>query len=55
MISELTRWWDKYHFDEVAFQDETFFTSRARVEEIAEAFISAKLERTETVTAATWM
>jgi radical SAM superfamily enzyme YgiQ (UPF0313 family) len=43
MTGELTSWWEKYHFDEVAFQDETFFTSRARVDEIAEALIAAKL------------
>jgi radical SAM superfamily enzyme YgiQ (UPF0313 family) len=40
---ELTSWWQRHHFEEIAFQDETFFTSRARVEEIAEAFVAAKL------------
>ena len=50
MISELTSWWRKYHFDEVAFQDETFFTSRARVDEIAESFIAAKLSVVWTAT-----
>jgi len=50
MASELTSWWKKYPFDEVAFQDETFFTSRRRVEEIADAFLSAKLPITWTAT-----
>jgi len=43
VVSELQDWWEKYHFEEVAFQDETFFTSRVRVDEIAEAFIAAQL------------
>jgi radical SAM superfamily enzyme YgiQ (UPF0313 family) len=32
-----------FHFEEIAFQDETFFTSRARVEAIADAFLAAGL------------
>jgi len=40
---ELKGWWDKHPFEEVAFQDETFFTNRARVDEIAEAFTRARL------------
>jgi radical SAM superfamily enzyme YgiQ (UPF0313 family) len=43
MVTELKGWWDKYHFQEIAFQDETFFTSRARVDEIAEALLATQL------------
>ncbi len=34
----------RYRFHEVAFQDETFFTSRARVEAIADEFIRRRLD-----------
>lgn len=50
VVSELNGWWQKHRFEEVAFQDETFFTSRARVDDIAEAFIAAKLPVTWTAT-----
>lgn len=43
MARELSVHQQAYGFDEIAFQDETFFTSRSRVEEIAEAFIVARL------------
>ncbi|MDQ3928150.1 MAG: radical SAM protein, partial [Chloroflexota bacterium] len=39
-LGELAR---KYPFEEVAFQDETFFTRRERVEEICRAFLEAGL------------
>ncbi len=39
MGEELEDWWKRYHFDDLGFQDETFFTSRPRVEAIAEEFL----------------
>ncbi len=39
-LADLAR---KYPFDEVAFQDETFFTRRERVEDICRAFLDAGL------------
>jgi anaerobic magnesium-protoporphyrin IX monomethyl ester cyclase len=43
MAGEIAAHHDRYGFSEVAFQDETFFTSRARVEAVAEAFLAAGL------------
>ncbi len=43
MASELSALWQRYRFDEVAFQDETFFTRRERVEEICRAFLERGL------------
>ena len=39
IANELETLWNKYHFEHVHFQDETFFTIGARVEAIAEEFI----------------
>jgi radical SAM superfamily enzyme YgiQ (UPF0313 family) len=39
MGEELDALWQRYRFDDVGFQDETFFTSRKRVEAIAEEFL----------------
>ncbi len=50
MVRELVAHHAKYRFEEVSFQDETFFTSRARVEAIAEAFLSAGLKVVWTAT-----
>ena len=36
---ELHHWWRRYRFDDVNFQDETFFTSTDRVVAIAEEFL----------------
>ncbi len=44
MARELSAHRQAYSFDEIALQDETFFTSRSRVDAIAEAFIAAKLD-----------
>ncbi|MFL5735665.1 MAG: B12-binding domain-containing radical SAM protein [Chloroflexia bacterium] len=44
MATELAELWERYHFDEVAFQDETFFTRRDRVEEICTALRSRGLK-----------
>ncbi|MDQ5823353.1 MAG: B12-binding domain-containing radical SAM protein [Chloroflexota bacterium] len=46
-LGELSR---KYPFEEVAFQDETYFTRRERVEEICRAFLDAGLRFTWTGT-----
>lgn len=43
MASELAAHHRTYRFEEIAFQDETFFTGRARVAAVAEAFIAAGL------------
>ena len=43
MARELSAHHRRYHFEEISFQDETFFTSRARVEAVAEAFLAAGL------------
>ena len=46
MGKELEELWHKYHFDDVNFQDETFFTNRSRVEGIANEIINRKLKFT---------
>jgi anaerobic magnesium-protoporphyrin IX monomethyl ester cyclase len=43
MGDELERLWNRYHFADVNFQDETFFTYPDRVEAIAEEFLKRKL------------
>ncbi len=50
MARELAAHYQTHRFEEIAFQDETFFTSRARVEAIAEAFIAANLNVAWTAT-----
>ncbi|MEM6454729.1 MAG: radical SAM protein, partial [Acidobacteriota bacterium] len=40
---EITDLWDRYRFDDLAFQDETFFTYPKRIDAIARAFIDANL------------
>lgn len=42
IADELESLWNKYHFEHVHFQDETFFTIGARVEAIAEELIKRK-------------
>jgi anaerobic magnesium-protoporphyrin IX monomethyl ester cyclase len=44
MAGELSELWRRYHFTEIAFQDETFFTKRERVEEICRAFMATGLD-----------
>lgn len=39
MGDELERWWRRWRFDDVNFQDETFFTRPDRVRAIAEEFL----------------
>ena len=43
MVGELTSLWQRYRFDDVNFQDETFFTRRDRVEAIAQGMVDAQL------------
>jgi anaerobic magnesium-protoporphyrin IX monomethyl ester cyclase len=44
--AELEQWWNAYRFDDLNFQDETFFTYSQRVSEIAEEFIKRKFSFT---------
>ena len=46
MAEELEELWKKYQFDDVNFQDETFFTSRDRVEGIAKEILQRGLQFT---------
>jgi radical SAM superfamily enzyme YgiQ (UPF0313 family) len=46
MGTELEALWKRYRFDDVNFQDETFFTYEDRVKEIAEEFLKRKLRFT---------
>lgn len=46
MGEELEELWNKYHFDDVNFQDETFFTNRDRVEGIANEILKRGLSFT---------
>ncbi|MFN8472660.1 MAG: radical SAM protein [Anaerolineae bacterium] len=50
MASELGALWQRYRFSEIAFQDETFFTSAPRVADISHAFIAAGLDASWTAT-----
>ncbi len=44
MASELSTLWQRYRFDEVSFQDETFFTRKDRVEQICLALLAAGIK-----------
>ncbi len=46
MALRLQELWDRYHFDDINFQDETFFTRRERVETLAERIIDLDLKIT---------
>jgi anaerobic magnesium-protoporphyrin IX monomethyl ester cyclase len=50
VTTELDDLWRRYRFDEVAFQDETFFTSPQRVAAIAEGLIDRGMRVTWTAT-----
>lgn len=50
MGEELEHLWRRYHFTDLAFQDETFFTYPKRVTAIAEEFLSRDLTFTWTAT-----
>lgn len=44
IASELAHWQSKYEFEDVNFQDETFFTYRKRIMAIGQAFLDRKLD-----------
>src|ERR1700758_5567679 len=46
MAMRLKELWDRYHFDDVNFQDETFFTRRERVRALAERIIESGMKTT---------
>jgi anaerobic magnesium-protoporphyrin IX monomethyl ester cyclase len=46
MAMRLKELWDRYHFDDVNFQDETFFTQRERVRTLAERIIESGMKTT---------
>ena len=50
IAQELEQLWERHRFSEVAFQDETFFTYRNRVIEMAEEFIRRQVRFTWTAT-----
>lgn len=46
VVAEVGSWWRRYRFDDLAFQDETYFTYAPRVAEIAEGFLREELDFT---------
>jgi anaerobic magnesium-protoporphyrin IX monomethyl ester cyclase len=46
MALRLKELWDRYHFDDVNFQDETFFTKRDRVRDMADRIIESGMKIT---------
>src|SRR5271154_5555598 len=44
MAMRLKELWDRYHFDDVNFQDETFFTKAQRVDALAERIIASGMK-----------
>jgi anaerobic magnesium-protoporphyrin IX monomethyl ester cyclase len=46
MAIRLKELWDQYHFDDINFQDETFFTKRERVQALAERIIESGMKVT---------
>jgi radical SAM superfamily enzyme YgiQ (UPF0313 family) len=46
MAMRLKELWDRYRFDDVNFQDETFFTKRDRVEAMAERIVASGMKIT---------
>jgi anaerobic magnesium-protoporphyrin IX monomethyl ester cyclase len=46
MALRLKELWDRYHFDDVNFQDETFFTKRDRVQALAEKIVESGMKIT---------
>ena len=46
MALRLKELWDRYRFDDVNFQDETFFTKAARVEALAERIVASGMKIT---------
>jgi radical SAM superfamily enzyme YgiQ (UPF0313 family) len=50
MGEELQGWWQKHRFEDLHLQDETFFTYRERVDQIAEEFLRRGLKFSWTAT-----
>jgi radical SAM superfamily enzyme YgiQ (UPF0313 family) len=46
MAMRLKELWDQYHFDDVNFQDETFFTKRDRVQALADRIVESGMKIT---------
>lgn len=46
IATRLKELWDRYHFDDVNFQDETFFTKRDRVHELADRIVESGMKIT---------
>ena len=46
MALRLKELWDRYHFDDINFQDETFFTKRGRVQALTEKIIESGMKIT---------
>ena len=46
MALRLKELWDRYHFNDVNFQDETFFTKRDRVDALAERIVESGMKIT---------
>ena len=46
MATRLKELWDRYQFDDVNFQDETFFTKAARVEALADRIVQSGMKIT---------
>jgi anaerobic magnesium-protoporphyrin IX monomethyl ester cyclase len=46
MALRLKELWDRYHFDDVNFQDETFFTKAGRVEAMADQIVKSGMKIT---------
>jgi anaerobic magnesium-protoporphyrin IX monomethyl ester cyclase len=46
MALRLKELWDRYHFDDVNFQDETFFTKRDRVKALADRIVESGMKIT---------
>jgi radical SAM superfamily enzyme YgiQ (UPF0313 family) len=44
MAMRLKELWDRYHFDDINFQDETFFTKRERVDALAEEIVNSGMK-----------
>jgi anaerobic magnesium-protoporphyrin IX monomethyl ester cyclase len=46
MAMRLKELWDRYHFDDINFQDETFFTKRDRVQALADRIVESGMKIT---------
>jgi radical SAM superfamily enzyme YgiQ (UPF0313 family) len=46
MATRLKELWDRYQFDDVNFQDETFFTKAGRVEALADRIVESRMKIT---------